>query len=224
MIKWFVLIILMFGAIGAFALSPIFQIKTIKVAPDQNCINSQQALSDSNSLGKNIFFINQIELLANLSKKYPCIKSLKVKKNYPTTLIFEVEVIRPVAKVENSNIALTEDGQALGFNNQTDLPTLHLGRQPPSPGEKINDELTLFALKVTAAIAKSDFAATSVRIIDENQVALYARSDQVVIFSAKKDARYQVDSLQLVLSKAKIDGTKIAKIDLRFDKPVITYK
>jgi len=55
-------------------------------------------------------------------------------------------------------------------------------------------------------------------------ISVYNRESQAVIFTSEKNAGHQVDSLQLILSESKIDPSKIEKIDLRFAKPVITYK
>ncbi|KKS04034.1 MAG: hypothetical protein UU56_C0011G0028 [Candidatus Curtissbacteria bacterium GW2011_GWA2_41_24] len=57
-----------------------------------------------------------------------------------------------------------------------------------------------------------------------DEVVIYNQQGQLAIFSSKKDKEVQVDSLQQVISKAKIESAKIAKIDLRFDKPVISYR
>lgn len=42
-------------------------------------------------------------------------------------------------------------------------------------------------------------------------------------FSLQKDIFGQLASLQLILQKAKIDGSKIETIDLRFERPVVIY-
>lgn len=44
-----------------------------------------------------------------------------------------------------------------------------------------------------------------------------------IIFSREKDFNSQVDSLQIILSRLKIEGKKVKKVDFRFDKPVVVY-
>ena len=66
--------------------------------------------------------------------------------------------------------------------------------------------------------------ATSIRILNPAMISVYNRENKAVIFTSEKDANVQVDSLQLILSESKIDPSKIDKIDMRFVKPVITYK
>lgn len=223
MIKWsasaILLLVIFFGAL----LSPIFKVSKVKVSPSQPCLTEQQAFNDSEAQGKNIFLIKKSQIVSELSQKHPCIKNLKVKKQFPKTLLFEIETVDVVAKVENSNFYLTEKGELVD-GNFGDKLTLYFPHDALAAGQKIENSQTLFALKMAASIAKSDFSANQVRIIDENQIVAYNQHDQIVVFTSAKDAAFQVDSLQLVLSKAKIDGTKIAKIDLRFANPVVTYK
>lgn len=45
-----------------------------------------------------------------------------------------------------------------------------------------------------------------------------------IIFSSKKDLNSQVSSLQLVLSRLKIEGKSFKRLDLRFDQPVVVFK
>lgn len=50
------------------------------------------------------------------------------------------------------------------------------------------------------------------------------KDGEEVIFSSKKSLDPQVTSLQFVLSRLTIEGKRFVRLDLRFDKPVITLK
>jgi hypothetical protein len=62
-----------------------------------------------------------------------------------------------------------------------------------------------------------------VEIINSSELAVYLRTGPKVLVSAESNHQQQVDSLQLVLTRTKIEGRKIKEIDLRFDKPVIIF-
>lgn len=49
-------------------------------------------------------------------------------------------------------------------------------------------------------------------------------SGEEIMFSAKKDIQTQVSSLQLILSRLKIEGKRFLRLDMRFDKPVIVFE
>lgn len=50
------------------------------------------------------------------------------------------------------------------------------------------------------------------------------KDGEEVIFSSKKSLDPQVTSLQFMLSRLTIEGKRFVRLDLRFDKPVITLK
>lgn len=173
--------------------------------------------------GKLIFTIDEKRLEEDLKEKFSCVASLKLKKVYPSKVKVEIQVENPVAKISNTQLATTASGLVLEASREN-LPLLHLpATTAVSPGQKITDEISLYGAKLAALLAKSDFGTANIRIVSPD-IAVYDTSDTVAIFSSSQPAQTQVDSLQLVLSKAKMGEQKIKKIDLRFEKPVVTFK
>ncbi len=84
--------------------------------------------------------------------------------------------------------------------------------------------MAIFEINLASQLSRSDFSVSSIRIIENQTVAAYNFQDAVALFSPNKSLALQVDSLQQVLAKAKIDATKIQKIDLRYDNPTIVFK
>lgn len=208
-----------------FLFSPVFKIKSVEFNTQQNCLNDQKQLEKYQVLNKNILLFKSGEFSQYLESDFSCIDQIKVTKALPAKLKIEVAVQKPVAKVEGKDLAITKDG-AISTTSQTEnLPTIFLpaGIQT-SVGQKIWDKTTLFALDVVSQLQKSDFTPQNIRIVEEGDVAVYDTTGLIALFSSLKPASIQVDSLQAILAKAKIDEAKIAKIDLRFDKPVIVNK
>jgi hypothetical protein len=58
----------------------------------------------------------------------------------------------------------------------------------------------------------------------EEGIEIVSTEDIHVVFSLTKEVTEQVTSLQAVLSRAKIDGKKIKRVDFRFDKLVVEYQ
>lgn len=134
---------------------------------------------------------------------------------------------QPIVNIAGVNLTVDKNG-LVSNGNLKDKPTLFLPDNfKTTAGQKIEDKNVLFATILAADIAASDFAATNIRFLEPTVVAAYNSRNIIAIFSTQKSAEGQVDSLQQVLSKAKIDASKndtsLAKIDLRFDKPVVTY-
>lgn len=45
-----------------------------------------------------------------------------------------------------------------------------------------------------------------------------------VLFSADKDILTQIDSLQVTMDNLTIEGKRISRVDMRFERPVVTFK
>lgn len=213
------LIILAIFALLIFGLN-FFKIKNIVVSP-QNCL----AIEDIKAGGKLLFLLQAKKLEQELKQRFVCIWQVKVSKNYPSTLKVEVTIKSPSLKIADTDLAIMAQGLVIEDNFADDLPQLYLpGGTTVFPDTTVADEKILFAAQTVNLLTKTDFLPQTVRILENGDVAVYDKDATIVIFSTQKKKEEQVDSLQQVLAAAKIDGAKIAKIDLRFDKPVITFK
>ena len=196
----------------------IFKITDISLS-SQNCIST----SDINVKNKLIFTILEKDLEQELKQKFPCASELNVQKIFPSKLDVQVTVITPVVQITDSDLAITAAGEIV--RSGSNLPTLFTSKLAnPTLGQKVTDKDLIFTLMVADLLVKTDFLTASLRLIGPNEIVAYSTTQLVAVFSASHNADKQVDSLQQVLAKAKIDGNKIAKIDLRFDKPVISFK
>lgn len=211
-----VLVILGFILVPAFLL---FRVKTVEIN-ENSCLNAAQA----DYKGKLLFVLSKSSIEKELKEKFICLSQIKVSKIYPSKLKIEVLAEKPSASIAGTNFYITSDG-LVTENSAKDLPQLFLaGPLQMAPGRKITDKTYLSAAKIAALLAKSDFHATNIRVLATGDIAVYDAKEVITIFSPDKSPEEQIDSLQQVLALAKIDDDKIAKIDLRFDKPVIVYK
>ena len=138
----------------------------------------------------------------------------------------QIEVAAPeaVAQIAGSSMYLTQDGTAIEGSYQNLVQIYLSSPSQIAAGQKVSDSAVQKAAKIAALVAKSDFHAASIRILDSGDLALYDQEETVVIFAEGKDEEEQVDTLQQVMARAKMNSGIIGKIDLRFEKPVITYK
>lgn len=210
-------------AFASLIVSSVFKVKSLEILQDKDCLQKEKVEKELLVLKQNLLLINTKDLSTKLTEKYTCIGTLKVIKSYPSKLKLEVKTKGPVAKIADSPYSLTEDG--LIVEGQSPPLTLFLpSGQNLNLGQILDKKETLFALKLAANIIKTDFIANNIRILDPTTVAAYNQEGAVVLFTTEEDALAQIDSLQLILAKAKIDATKITKLDLRFEKPIIVYK
>ena len=217
-----ILFILSFIAALIFAIS-VFKVKEVRLVQTHPCL-PENFQKESGIDGKDILFISSQKLENGLKDKFPCIDEIKIAKNFPSKITINITAKQPIVRIEGTNLLISESGQVTENTASKDNPIIYLPQEPkPQVGQIITDTNVLSALKITSALLKSDFMPSTIRFLKDD-IAIYNRQGLVVLFSAKKEIDKQVDSLQQVLSQAKIDATKITKIDLRFDKPVIEYK
>lgn len=208
--------------VSVFLLSQ-FKVKTISLTSSNNCLDS-----NSPTLGqfrnKNLIILNTKKAQDEVKKTTPCIKDIKIEKSFPTTLKIDAFYFVPVARIDGTDLSVTDSG-LITQKTQDFLPTIFLKSiDGLKPGDNIKDTQELFALKITSELQKSDFMPANVRILDDGDIAVYSNQEAVALFTSQQDASSQVDSLQSILAKAKISAAKIAKVDLRFAKPVLVYK
>ena len=214
---------LIFLVVLAFISVFILKIENIEITEGKGCID--ESAIEAQFRGKNILTVTSRQAQSTITDTYKCAKNVTVQKKYPSTLIITVESDRPLVKVGDKNIYLTQNGFVLENQNLGNLPAIFFDKEPELKiGEKIEDDTIVYCLSLISQIGKTDFVTTSVRILNPAMISVYNRENQAVIFTSEKDASRQVDSLQLILSESRIDPSKIGKIDLRFAKPVITYK
>lgn len=219
----FILVIIFLIVLASLSVFFLFKIDRVEVAGGKGC--TEESAIRQQFRGRNIFIVSSKQAEETITNNYKCVKNVTVQKKYPSTLAITVEVDRPLVKVGDKNIYLTENGFVLVKDNQGNLPTIFFDKEPElRAGERIKDGTIAYSLSLISQIEKTDFVATSIRILSPFVISVYNRENQAVIFTTEKEGSVQVDSLQLILSESRIDPSKITKIDLRFEKPVITYK
>ncbi|HSW97720.1 MAG TPA: hypothetical protein VLF89_07895 [Candidatus Saccharimonadales bacterium] len=60
--------------------------------------------------------------------------------------------------------------------------------------------------------------------MENNDVLVTLNDDVQVLFSTDKDITNQIDSLQVTMDNLTIEGKRISRVDMRFERPVVTFK
>lgn len=91
---------------------------------------------------------------------------------------------------------------------------------------RLNENLVAAALEILQNTKKiSDFKIQNITIFPDAQKVWVETSLGVEVeFSSEESIDQQISSLQTILTKARMDGKRVARIDLRFTKPVVVYE
>ena len=221
----FILLLLVFFALTSFSYFYVFVVKNITVQENNACVAKEDLIKEAGILNKSIFLADKDKIKSRLLAKFTCIEKAEVLTYLPSTVEIAYTGEKTVVRVDSSALFLTAGGLAvIAQSSEKNLPVFFLPQGIEArEGETISDPNTILALEITNFLLKSDFVPTNVRIVNDS-ITVYNQQDSVVIFSTKKKAETQSDSLQKVLAKVKMEPKKISKIDLRFDDPIIVFE
>lgn len=192
------------AAVVVFVNSSLFKIKKVDCVSGQDPCESELRLEVlSQTLGKNWLFFKPR-------------KDAQVKKIFPDSLIIIFPQKEPVAvlKIENSLFVVDENGKILNEVSAEGLPVI----------KEASGEIVGWITQLVKELKLRTFRPMTVSALGPISIVIFFEDGLEVIFSNKKDQITQLDSLQLIFARAKIEGKKMAKIDLRFNKPVVIYE
>jgi hypothetical protein len=230
--------------------SDIFIIHNLEIVNFQSnsCITKQQLYEDLSFIGRSLIFLEKDSSVLKIKNKYFCIKDLVIIKKWPDKIYAEVIFREPLAAINIENIAtnsavlssaspsatisknyyLIDNGGVIYENIATysaNLPLILIKSELVTP--KIGNTIETKTLKVAVEIIKKliDFQIEIVSAsIENDQLTIYLKDETIILFSLNKEANFQASSLQAIIRQSKIDGKKLIKADLRFNKPVVVFK
>jgi len=158
---------------------------------------------------------------------FPEIKSYKLKRNFLTsTLNWEVQLRSPVAKIQaDKQYFIDEDGVIISFDLKQNLPLLELNFPIYSVeiGSRFTQESIKKSLHLLNEMALRLFVVKKIKVVTDYQIDIHLNDGLKIIYNQNQDIK-KLDSLQLIFTRAKIEGKRIIQIDLRYDKPIVIYE
>lgn len=183
-------------------------------------------------LEKNLLFLSTKSLQERILRGDLTLKEVKIKKNPPAAVMFELKKREPAVAIgselteEGGGFLITDsEGIILAKAEKSDLPLILIRDLPAlNVGTKFKQEEIPRTIEILNGLRLYLFEPRVAKITSSSQVEVWLKEERKVIFSLKKEAQQQLDSLQLIFSRDKIEGRNAKIIDLRFDKPVATYE
>lgn len=213
-----VIALLLFVTLGAWMIHDVFVLKQIEVVGDPVDIQV-----DKERLGKNMIFLQTKQLAHDLLGAYPLLDTVTFSKSYPSTLVVRVTLRKPfvVLSTQSLHYELDREGVVLGNDTQKQrMPTLFFDVPPLSIGSRVRDARVVASLQLLSLV--SDLPIEEIR--QKDSAAILATSGHTNIFIPQSaDMRRQAATLQTIVTGFRIKGTLPTVIDLRFDKPIVTY-
>ncbi|MBI4066822.1 hypothetical protein HY407_00410 [Candidatus Gottesmanbacteria bacterium] len=177
--------------------------------------------------GQNIFLLNENSLRSKLLLSNITIEDIHIKKLYPNKLQM---IIKPkeieIAILSTSSAYLASlDGIILNKIDKASLPT-NLTKIENIEGLKIGDKVPndiKSLINISKDLKNANLQADKIKVDNTAQVATFVLpSGTEFIISLTRNNETLPASLQLIMTRFRIEGREPTKIDFRFDKPIVT--
>lgn len=209
-----------FLGMGLYRLSVLaFTIRSIEVVGENVDVSI-----DEKRISTNLLFFASDVLREEVLADNPWLSDVRFEKKFPSTLRIVVQKRNPVAILESGDriVLLGDNGVVLSnADEKSTLPRLSLSVKPYRVGEKLNDQSVQQALALIQALSK-ELIITSVTYMEGGYLRAKSETLDIIIVQDRSIVE-TLATLQMLLSGFRIKGTLPAVVDLRFDKPIVTF-
>ncbi|MBL7159173.1 FtsQ-type POTRA domain-containing protein [Candidatus Microgenomates bacterium] len=201
-----------------------FIVKTIKVIGlEEKTLSGVEKLGD-----QNLLFLDKDKWEEEIEKENPILKEIEIEKEFPFQILIKIEKRKERAAIFNPNsstvLLIDDEGVILReTDEEKSLPIIIAGLQNFKIGDRIKNNNVDFALGIILTLEESVLG--SKFEIDETRktLKLTLSQDTVILIGLEKEKEKIIYTLGVLAKKFKIEGKWPKKIDLRFEKPVLTF-
>ena len=223
---FFFLLCLLFFFI-LFFINQFFLIKKVELISDRKFLLTNK----DELINKNLIFINQDKIAKKIILKNSLLKTAVIDKVWPATLKVTVYFYEPMAAliVNKGLFNLSADGRILSKikDGQSPLPIINyyqkLNSNSFQTGDWINYKDIQQTLFFIDKLRQINLIPLAIDIKGQDMLIFNLNGDKKIVFSNQKEKELQDYQLELIIRQFKIEGKEFKKIDLRFEKPVITF-
>lgn len=170
----------------------------------------------SEFIGQNFFLVDTRDKIRKIKASHPHWQKVVAKKIPFNKITLEITTRQPVTSLLVGNIFLLLDREAVIVGEVDVNPGL-----PEIEAEKFNSEEVKKALEVIFLVDQYSISFKRLKIKSQDELLLFLPETEVIL--PTKNLSEKIASLQMIQSRAKIEGKLPIRIDLRFQKPVVTF-
>lgn len=204
-----------------------FSVRSIEIESSEN---SPEVIGLTTLKNSNLIFLNEAKIEKSLLENNTNLKEIKLEKKYPNTLILKIKLNQPLAylKLNQGYAAISENAKVIyktksEISNKTVIKyyqTFYYQQIQPNINLNFRDlEIALFFLK---KLKDFDIKVDSIDINSLNMLVFNINQKKILFTSdrTKGDQSYELETL---IKQFKIEAKDFKILDLRFNKPVVTF-
>ena len=117
------------AAIAIFVCCVFFEVRTVRASGSERYLGEEIVHYSGIENGEKMLFLNTRKAASNILSSLPYIKSVSIRRRFPSTVCIEVEERTPTAKIVNGNFAyiIDDEGYLLEYtaaSSRFDLPVI----------------------------------------------------------------------------------------------------
>lgn len=211
-IKWIFLSLLIFGAIVAGLLSPVFNVKEIAVS-NNNKISTEEIINLSGlTINQNIFKFLKLNVI-NKIEENPYIEQVKINRQLPDKILINVVERTPTYMLDVNQMYayINNQGYILELSDEPlELPTISGYKTDVSvikPGNRLNleDLATLEKIIEVTSIAKDNSILDQITgfVIEDDKLTLELQNEKVAYIRDMTNINIKIVNLRAILEREK---------------------
>jgi len=206
------------------------KIDSVEVTGTEKYVNENdlRKLAEENAYGKNIFLYSTYELQKVLQENFLGAKNITISKILPNKIKIDVSERVPLAvvlSISDKNLYLIDgEGYVLGQVSEafTGLPRVQYEGKVPV-GSFLQKDIVPITLEILGLAEKDELLVSSMSFYPQ-----YTRLDlnlgTILLISNEKSKENSIKSASYLIKKLSLEGKKVRKIDLRYDKVIVSYE
>lgn len=218
-VAWIVFVVAA-GIIVSVVINWMVDIHTVEVTA-----SDVQILINEKELPKNLLFFPSEAIRAKLLSENPMLRDLRIRKKFPHTLVIEPVIRTSAARLVQGSQTVTVDLDGVVIPNAGSparaLPEIIRSGDTVHMGQKITDRMVVQSLILIAHL-DTRWEIQAIEKRDEASIVVHIGESETII-TQDADMISTAATLQTLLEGFRIKGTLPSVVDLRFDKPIVTF-
>jgi cell division septal protein FtsQ len=225
-----VLLIIGFSGYLLFVKYRLFDINNIEVSGTKSFVNEidLKELARMRAYDKNIFTFNSNEFKKSLLHDFQGAKDIFVSKKLPRTISINIVERIPLAITHDFQKAnfflIDEDGYVLGQiePNTSNFPEISYEGEI-EVGFFLDKEAVSIYIQLLKSIDSEKLSASSMSVRSD-YVTMYIGNAIEVLVGKDKDVPKTISTLSILLKQLATEGKDVKRVDLRYDKVIVSYR
>ena len=224
-------VVFLFSCFLVFIFYLIFKSDYLTVKRVECRVKEKTSLADENRwcetvkrevLGQRILSLKRQAIASEIRQKFLPVGDVAITKKYPQTAIVQISERKPIAQVcPSGGLGLLVDKEGVIYAETQAEP-----QNLKTVSLELGFELTLgqeIGADIVSLILLEEPQISFIKSTGQEGLEVVSNAQLKIFFSRKRDLRQQIENLQKIIQKYKIEGKELSQVDLRYDQPVIKY-